>query len=80
MILAHAIDHSYFDKAFDHYYSEDKGCYSIPIRFMGCFLLLKQLYNVGDETLSQIGESISYMQYFSSEVFFKHKVLFDPSK
>ena len=80
VLLANTIDWSYFDKAFAHHYSEDKGCYSIPIRFMVSFLLLKQLYNVGDETLPEMWESNPYMQYFSGEVFFQHKFPCDPSK
>jgi len=44
------IDWNYFEKEFKSYYS-DKGALSIPIRMMVGCLLLKHLYNLGDDRL-----------------------------
>lgn len=50
-----------------------------PIRLMVGCLLLKQMYDLGDETLPAEWEMNPYMQYFCSETFFQHKFPFDPS-
>lgn len=43
------------------------------------FLLLKQMYGLGDETLPAEWVMNPYMQYFCGETFFQHKFPFDPS-
>jgi IS5 family transposase len=50
--LSQAIDWSCFETEFSPYYS-DKGAPSIPIRLMVGCLLLKQLYNLGDERIPE---------------------------
>ncbi|MCB4235721.1 transposase [Kaistella anthropi] len=46
---------------------------SHPIRFMVGCLLLKHLYNLGDETLASAWIMNPYMQYFCGRVFFEHQ-------
>jgi len=45
---------------------------------VGC-LLLKQLHNLGDETLAKAWICNPYMQYFCGQSHFQHKFPFDPS-
>jgi len=77
-LLANAIDWQYFDTEFKPYYS-DKGAPSVPIRLMVGCLLLKHLYNLGDDRLPFQWESNPYFQYFCGGAFFEHKFPFDPS-
>jgi IS5 family transposase len=77
-LLAKAIDWDYFEKEFTPYYS-DKGAPSVPIRTMVGCLLLKHLYNLGDEKIPEHWVQNVYFQYFCGEVFFEHKFPFDPS-
>lgn len=52
VLLSEKIDWSYFEKEFGPLYS-DKGKPSVPIRaLVGC-LMLKHLYNLGDETVAK---------------------------
>ena len=53
-LLANAIDWQYFENEFKPYYS-DKGAPSVPIRTMVGCLLLKHLYNLGDENTGALG-------------------------
>ena len=78
VLLANTIDWSYFEAAFAPLYSK-VGQPGMPIRFsVGC-LLLKQLYNLGDETLAKAWVMNPYMQYFTGEAKFQHKFPCDPS-
>jgi IS5 family transposase len=77
-LLAEAIDWQYFEKEFKPYYS-DKGAPSVPIRTMVGCLLLKYLYNLGDERIPEYWVRDVYFQYFCGGVFFEHKFPFDPS-
>ncbi len=78
VLLADKIDWSYFEKEFSPLYAKT-GNPSHPIRFMVGCLLLKHLYNLGDETLEKAWIMNPYMQYFSGRVFFEHKFLCNPS-
>jgi len=51
----------------------------MTIRLMVGSLILKRLYNLGDETLVKEWEMNPYMQYFCGESTFKHKFPCDPS-
>jgi IS5 family transposase len=77
-LLANTIDWKYFEKAFKPYYS-DKGAPSVPIRTMVGCLMLKHLYNLGDERVPEHWICNVYFQYFTGGVFFEHKFPFDPS-
>jgi IS5 family transposase len=78
VLLANKIDWAYFEKEFAPYYS-DQGAPSVPIRLMVGCLMLKHLYNLGDERIPLAWESNPYFQYFCGGVFFEHKFPFDPS-
>ena len=78
VLLSEKIDWNYFEKEFSHLYSK-VGNPSHPIRFMVGCLLLKHLYNLGDETLEKAWIMNPYMQYFCGRVFFEHEFPCDPS-
>jgi IS5 family transposase len=77
-LLAKKIDWQYFENEFKPYYSE-RGAPSVPIRVMVGCLLLKHLYNLGDEKIPVYWVRDVYFQYFCGVVFFEHKFPFDPS-
>ncbi|MDD4109852.1 MAG: IS5 family transposase [Prolixibacteraceae bacterium] len=77
-LLSKKIDWSYFEREFSVYYS-DKGAPSVPIRLMVGCLMLKHLYNLGDERVPEHWVSNVYFQYFCGGVHFEHKFPFDPS-
>lgn len=76
--LADQLDWKYFEKEFSQFYSE-VGQPSVPIRMMVGCLLLKQMNNLGDETIAKAWIMNPYMQYFCGEAHFQHKFPFDPS-
>lgn len=77
-MLAHQIDWKYFEDSFKLYYSNTEKP-SIPIRMMVGCLMLKKLYNLGDESLTDAWIQNPYMQYFCGYAHFTHKFPFDPS-
>ena len=77
-LLAKKIDWQYFEKEFAPYYSHT-GTPSVPIRTMVGCLMLKHLYNLGDERIPEYWVRDVYFQYFCGGVFFEHKFPFDPS-
>lgn len=78
VLLSEKIDWNYFEKEFSPLYSK-VGNTSHPIRFMMGCLLLKHLYNLGDETLEKAWIMNPYMQHFCGRVFFEHEFPCDPS-
>lgn len=78
VLLSEKIDWDYFEKEFSSLYSK-VGNPSHPIRFMVGCLLLKHLYNLGDETLEKAWIMNPYMQHFCGRVFFEHEFPCDPS-
>ena len=52
VLLADKIDWSYFEEEFTPLYSQ-RGVPSVPIRLMVGCLLLKHLYNLGDERIPE---------------------------
>jgi IS5 family transposase len=77
-LLADKIDWTYFEKEFSEYYS-NTGKPSMPIRLMVGSLMLKRIYNLGDETLCEAWVRDPYMQYFCGMAHFEHKFPCDPS-
>jgi IS5 family transposase len=77
-LLADTIDWQYFEKEFRSLYST-VGTSSVPIRLIVGCLMLKHLYNLGDETLAKSWIENPYMQYFCGMRCFEHKFPFDPS-
>ncbi|WP_447951060.1 IS5 family transposase [Chryseobacterium koreense] len=78
VLLSENIDWDYFEEEFSPLYSKT-GNPSHPIRFMVGCLLLKNLYNLGDETLASAWIMNPYMQHFCGRVFFEHQFPCDPS-
>lgn len=78
VLLSKKIDWEYFENEFGVLYS-NTGQPSKPIRLMVGCLLLKRIYNFGDETLAGAWVMNPYMQYFCGEAYFQHKFPFDPS-
>ena len=78
VLLAKKIEWNYFDKEFGELYS-NTGQPAHPIRFMVGCLLLKRLYNLGDETLAEAWIMNPYMQFFCGEAHFRHSFPCDPS-
>lgn len=78
VLLSDKIDWNHFEKEFSIYYSHT-GKPSMPIRLMVGSLMLKRIYNLGDETLCEAWIRDPYMQYFCGMVYFEHKFPCDPS-
>ena len=78
VLLAEKIDWTYFEKEFAPLYSS-VGQPAMPIRLMVGSLMLKHLYNLGDETLAKAWSMNPYMQYFCGEAHFQHAFRCDPS-
>ena len=78
VLLADEIDWSYFEEEFSQYYS-DTGQPSMPIRLMVGSLMLKRIFNLGDETIAKAWIRDPYMQYFCGMAHFEHKFPCDPS-
>ncbi len=78
VLLSKTIDWKYFEKEFSSLYSHT-GQPAMPIRLMVGCLILKRLYNHGDETLAKIWVMNPYMQFFCGEAHFQHRFPCDPS-
>jgi IS5 family transposase len=78
VLLPNKIEWKYFEEEFCGFYSIT-GQPAVPIHMMVGCLLLKQMYNLGDETLAQAWVRDPYMQYFCGEAHFQHRFPFDPS-
>jgi IS5 family transposase len=77
-LLAKKIDWEYLEKEFEPLYGE-VGRPSIPIRTIVGLLLLKQIYDLGDETVMDRYIDSPYFQHFCGEVYFQYRYPFDPS-
>jgi transposase, IS5 family len=77
-LLAKEIDWDNLEKEFAPLYGK-VGRPSIPIRTIVGLLLLKQMYNLGDETVVARYLENPYWQHFCGEVYFQYNLPFDPS-
>ena len=77
-LLAKKIDWASLEKEFAPLYGT-VGRPSIPIRTIVGLLLLKQMYNLGDETVVERYLENPYWQHFCGEVYFQYRLPFDPS-
>ena len=77
-LLAKEIDWADLEKEFTPLYRE-VGRPSIPIRTIVGLLLLKQIYNLGDETVMERYINSPCCQHFCGEIYFQYKFPFDPS-
>ena len=78
VILSHRIDWQYFEDVFSSLYSHT-GQPGVPIRTMVGLLLLKRIYNLGDETVMAQWIQNPYFQYFCGEAEFQWEAPCDPS-
>ncbi|MBU0560822.1 MAG: IS5 family transposase [Bacteroidetes bacterium] len=76
--LSEKIPWEAIEKSFSKYYV-DFGRPAKPIRLMVSLLLLKQMYNLGDETVLEQLVHNPYWQYFSGEKDFQWKMPLEPS-
>ncbi|MGA2822809.1 MAG: IS5 family transposase [Bacteroidales bacterium] len=76
--LTERIPWNELEKEFSDLYSHT-GTPSKPIRLMAGLLILKQIYNLGDETLMPEWVRDPYFQYFCGEAEFQWKFPCDPS-
>lgn len=77
-LLGDKIDWTYFEKEFSELYSAT-GKPSMPVRLMVGSLMLKRIYNLGDETLCEAWAMNPYMQYFCGMAHFEYTFPCDPS-
>ncbi len=77
-LLAKEIDWKGLEEEFEPLYGT-VGRPSVPIRTMVGMLLLKQMYNLGDETVVERWLENPYWQHFCGEIYFQYKLPFDPS-
>jgi len=75
-LLADRIDWDYFEKEFSPLYS-NVGQPAIPIRLIVGCLILKQIGNLGDESLAKQWIQNPYMQYFCGMRCFEHRFPFE---
>lgn len=78
VILADRMDWDYFEDTFTGLYSHI-GQPAMSIRFMVGCLLLKRIYDYGDEPLAKAWVMNPCMQYFCGEAYFRHTFSRDPS-
>ena len=71
VLLSDKIGWIKLERSLSGFYS-NTGQPSKPIGFMVGCLLLKRLYNLGDESLAQAWEMNPYMQYFTGEACFSY--------
>ena len=76
--LAETLPWSEFEQAFGKYYSPE-GRPAKPVRLMVGLLLLKQMFNQGDETVVAAWVQNPYWQYFCGMSEFQWQVPCDPS-
>lgn len=72
LALGHALPWEELDKAFANTYS-DKGRAAKPIRLMSGLLMLKQLYNLSDESVVAQWKQNPYYQVFCGESCYQNK-------
>lgn len=78
VVLAHRIGWNEFEQQFSPLYS-NTGQPGTPIRTMVGLLLLKRIYNLGDETVMDQWVQNPYFQYFCGESEFQWQPPCDPS-
>jgi transposase, IS5 family len=78
VLLAQRIDWEKVEQEFSVYYP-GLGRPAVPIRKMVGSMLLKQMYNLGDETFILRWIENPYWQYFCGETYFQYEEPYDPS-
>lgn len=78
VLLSSEIDWKTMETELSGYYST-RGRPSVNLRLILGSLLLKRIYNLGDETLAKAWVMNPYMQYFCGLSHFEHKFPFHPT-
>jgi len=78
VLLSQKIDWDKVEKDFSVYYP-GLGRPAVPIKKMVGSMLLKQMYNLGDETFVARWIENPYWQYFCGETYFQYEQPYDPS-
>lgn len=78
VLLSSEIDWKTMETELSGYYST-RGRPSVNLRLIVGSLLLKRIYNLGDETLAKAWVMNPYMQYFCGLSHFEHKFPFHPT-
>ena len=78
VLLSEKIDWHFLEESFSDLYSET-GTPAKPIRLMSGLLILKQIFDYGDETLMPAWVGSPYFQYFCGEAHFQWEFPCDPS-
>ena len=76
--LAGAIDWTFFDDAYEAFYSEE-GRPGIPTRMMVGVHILKHMFDLSDEAVCERWVYDPYFQYFCGEEYFQHELPIDRS-
>jgi transposase, IS5 family len=79
VVLVKRIDWASVEKEFSVYYPY-LGRPGVPIRKMVGSMLLKQMYDLGDETFVSRWIENPYWQYFCGETYFQYDKPYDPSE
>lgn len=79
VLLAQKIEWDKVEKEFSVYYP-NLGRPAVPIRKMVGSMLLKHMYNLGDETFVARWIENPYWQYFCGETYFQYDKPYDPSE
>lgn len=77
--LSRRIDWSHVESELSVYYCKDNGKPCVPIRKMVGLVLLKNIYNLSDESVCSRWQENPYMQYFTGEKVFQKRPPIDPS-
>src|ERR1700745_366409 len=77
--LSRAMDWRFLEAQFGSVYSDGPGCPPLPTQLMAGLALLKHMYDLSDEALSDRWIENPYFQFFCGEEFFQHRLPFDRS-
>lgn len=77
--LANQLDWQYLEDTLSQYYCLDNGAPAKPIRLMSGLLMLKQLYDLSDESVVEQWLMNPYFQYFCGMQAFSHERPCHPS-
>ena len=75
--LSKKIDWESLEKDLSVYYCEDNGRPGVPIRLIVGIIMLRRMFNQGDESVLDRWVENPYWQYFCGEVYFRHDYPFD---
>ena len=79
VLLSNQIDWPALESEFAEYYCADNGRPSVPVRRMVGMMLLKNIYNLSDESVVARWMENPYMQYFTGEKVFQKRPPMNPA-